>query len=175
MHKIRYKESYLHTKLMRQHRRDVLSKKKTINIYPQIIAHVSKVSLNRIQLDSLSRNYKSGIFHIGHVRDYEQKAEAYQQKIGTYTELTSDPLWTVFDNDKLLRPLFDKHVRSTTIIDGVDLIRRLEIYVANNYIKPKLLSKRKGRAGCRFSNNFLTKGLSGLRFSPSYRGHLKPY
>lgn len=28
--------------------------------------------------------------------------------------------------DQLLRPLFDKHVRSTTIIDGVDLIRRLE-------------------------------------------------
>ena len=38
--------------------------------------------------------------------------------------------------DKLLRPLFDKHVRSTTIIDGVDLIRRLEIYVENGYFKP---------------------------------------
>ncbi|CAF1529401.1 unnamed protein product, partial [Adineta ricciae] len=33
--------------------------------------------------------------------------------------------------DRLLRPLFDKHVRSTTIIDGVDLIRRLETYAAN--------------------------------------------
>src|SRR6185436_6255823 len=38
--------------------------------------------------------------------------------------------------DKLLRPLFDKHVRSTTIIDGVDLIRRLETYVKNDYLKP---------------------------------------
>jgi hypothetical protein len=38
--------------------------------------------------------------------------------------------------DKLLRPLFDKHVRSTTIIDGVDLIRRLETYVENNSLKP---------------------------------------
>jgi hypothetical protein len=38
--------------------------------------------------------------------------------------------------DKLLRPLFDKHVRSTTIIDGVDLIRRLETYAANGYLKP---------------------------------------
>ena len=38
--------------------------------------------------------------------------------------------------DKLLRPLFDKHVRSTTIIDGVDLIRRLETYVENDYFKP---------------------------------------
>jgi hypothetical protein len=38
--------------------------------------------------------------------------------------------------DRLLRPLFDKHVRSTTIIDGVDLIRRLETYVENGYLKP---------------------------------------
>ena len=28
--------------------------------------------------------------------------------------------------DKLIRPLFDKHARSTTIIDGIDLVRRLE-------------------------------------------------
>ncbi|CAF1535325.1 unnamed protein product [Adineta ricciae] len=38
--------------------------------------------------------------------------------------------------DRLLRPLFDKHVRSTTIIDGVDLIRRLQAYTANGYLKP---------------------------------------
>ena len=38
--------------------------------------------------------------------------------------------------DRLLRPLFDQHVRSTTIIDGVDLIRRLETYVTNRYLKP---------------------------------------
>jgi hypothetical protein len=37
--------------------------------------------------------------------------------------------------DRLLRPLFDKHVRPTTIIDGVDLIRRLETYVENGYLK----------------------------------------
>ncbi len=36
---------------------------------------------------------------------------------------------------QLIRPLFDKHVRSTTIIDGVDLIRRLETYVENDYLK----------------------------------------
>ena len=40
---------------------------------------------------------KSGIFHLGHARDYEQKAEAYRQKTGAYIELESDPLWTVFD------------------------------------------------------------------------------
>jgi hypothetical protein len=38
--------------------------------------------------------------------------------------------------DEIIRPIFDKHVRSTTIIDGVDLIRRLETYVANGYLKP---------------------------------------
>jgi hypothetical protein len=38
--------------------------------------------------------------------------------------------------DKLIRPLFDQHVRSTTIIDGVDLVRRLEEYVENDYLKP---------------------------------------
>jgi hypothetical protein len=37
--------------------------------------------------------------------------------------------------DKLIRPLFDKHIRSTTIIDGVDLIRRLETYIENYYLK----------------------------------------
>src|SRR5271170_2325103 len=37
--------------------------------------------------------------------------------------------------DKLIRPLFDKYARSTTIIDGVDLIRRLETYVENGYFK----------------------------------------
>jgi hypothetical protein len=38
--------------------------------------------------------------------------------------------------DQLIRPLFDKHARSTTIIDGVDLIHRLETYVENDYLKP---------------------------------------
>ena len=38
--------------------------------------------------------------------------------------------------DQLTRPLFDKHARSTTVIDGVDLIRRLETYFENDYLKP---------------------------------------
>ncbi len=33
--------------------------------------------------------------------------------------------------DQLIRPLFDQHVRLTTIIDGVNLIRRLDTYVEN--------------------------------------------
>jgi hypothetical protein len=40
---------------------------------------------------------KSGIFHIGHAADYEQKAEAYRQRTGAYIELANDPLWIVFD------------------------------------------------------------------------------
>jgi len=38
--------------------------------------------------------------------------------------------------DQIIRPLFDKHVCSTTIIDSIDLIRRLETYVENDYLKP---------------------------------------
>jgi hypothetical protein len=35
---------------------------------------------------------RSGIFHLGHVTDYEQKAEDYRQKTGAYSELESDIL-----------------------------------------------------------------------------------
>ncbi|CAF1308854.1 unnamed protein product [Adineta ricciae] len=38
--------------------------------------------------------------------------------------------------DQLLRPLFDKHVRLTTLIDGVNLIHRPDVYAANGYLKP---------------------------------------
>jgi len=37
--------------------------------------------------------------------------------------------------DRLIRPLFDKHARLTTIIDGVDLILRLETYVETDSLK----------------------------------------
>ncbi|CAF4887702.1 unnamed protein product [Rotaria socialis] len=39
--------------------------------------------------------------------------------------------------DKLIRPIFDKHARSITIIDGVDLIHRLEAYTTNGHLIPK--------------------------------------
>jgi hypothetical protein len=217
LRQIRYKESCVHRKLLRHYRHRLLSRKKTIDVYPQIIVDVPKVCLNRVQLDYLSRNGKleillnvylvyyilfhegpnyirpnqsylhsyehrqkqvkeehknitnavtshlvrvhhmshtstiikqfsrqletclyerymaplsylniyrtrkerklielirnrlkkskqilrvtdkSGIFHIGHAKDYEQKAEAYRQKTGAYIELTNDPLWIVFD------------------------------------------------------------------------------
>ncbi|CAM4834592.1 unnamed protein product [Rotaria magnacalcarata] len=38
--------------------------------------------------------------------------------------------------DKLIRPIFDKHARSTTIIGGVDLIQRLEAYTINGHHIP---------------------------------------
>ncbi|CAM4905503.1 unnamed protein product [Rotaria socialis] len=89
---IRYKEACVHVKLVRQHRRrHLLSKQQIVDVYPQIIVDVPKISLNRIQLDYLSKSV-----------DYEKKAEAYRQKTGAYTALDSNPLWSVFDKVILL-------------------------------------------------------------------------
>ena len=41
--------------------------------------------------------------------------------------------------DKLIRPLFEDHVRGTTILDGVDLIQRLEQYAASGRLKSSTL------------------------------------
>jgi hypothetical protein len=38
--------------------------------------------------------------------------------------------------DQLIRPLFDEHVERTTFIDGVQFIRRLELYVHLRLLKP---------------------------------------
>lgn len=38
--------------------------------------------------------------------------------------------------DQLIRPIFDQYARSTSIIDGVDLIHRLEKYAKKGYLKP---------------------------------------
>jgi hypothetical protein len=39
----------------------------------------------------------------------------------------------------LIRPLFDKHARSTTFINGVDLVRRLERYASEGRLKSTTL------------------------------------
>ena len=53
---IRYKESCLHVKLLRhQRRRQSRVAQKIIDVYPQIIVDVPNISLNRNQLDYLSR------------------------------------------------------------------------------------------------------------------------
>ncbi|CAM4904655.1 unnamed protein product [Rotaria socialis] len=88
---IRYNEACVHVKLVRQHRRHLLSKQQIVDVYPQIIVDVPKISLNRIQLDYLSKSV-----------DYEKKAEAYRQKAGAYIELDFNPLWSVFDKVILL-------------------------------------------------------------------------
>jgi len=66
IHQIRYKESCLHVKLLRhQNRRrlhQTVETNKMIDVYPQIIVDVPKVSLNRIQLEYLSRTGKLKIF-----------------------------------------------------------------------------------------------------------------
>jgi len=53
---IRYKESCVHVKLLRQYHHQRLSTQKNIDVYPQIIVDVVKISLNCIELDYLSRN-----------------------------------------------------------------------------------------------------------------------
>ncbi|CAF4939805.1 unnamed protein product, partial [Rotaria socialis] len=53
---IRYKEACVHVKLVRKHHRHLLSKQQIVDVYPQIIVDVPKISLNRIQLDYLSKS-----------------------------------------------------------------------------------------------------------------------
>jgi hypothetical protein len=64
LRRIRFQESCLHTKLLRHHRRHSLSSsnKNATDVYPQIIIDVPNVSLNRTQLDYLSRNGRFEFF-----------------------------------------------------------------------------------------------------------------
>ncbi|CAF1046624.1 unnamed protein product [Didymodactylos carnosus] len=41
--------------------------------------------------------------------------------------------------DDLIKPLFDKHARSTTFINGVGLVRRLEQYASEGRLKSTTL------------------------------------
>jgi hypothetical protein len=66
-------------------------------------AKKEKKRIKSIQFRLKKANYilritdKSGIFHLDHVIDYEQKVEAYRQKTSAYIELENDSLWLVFD------------------------------------------------------------------------------
>jgi len=55
---VRYKESCLHMKLLRNSRQQRLSTQKNIDVYPQIIVDIPKVSLNSMQLNYLSHTGK---------------------------------------------------------------------------------------------------------------------
>ena len=80
---------------------------------------------------------KSGMFHIGHATDYEQKAEAYRQKTGAYCELEHDPLWTIFDKVvSLLNNLRSKdHIRVWQL--NKMMPKRDKVQLAYLYFIPK--------------------------------------
>ncbi len=66
LRQIRYKESCFHVRLLRHHRRrrrrlHSFTLSNTTDVYPQIIVDVPKVSLNRNELDYLSRTGKLAI------------------------------------------------------------------------------------------------------------------
>jgi hypothetical protein len=80
---------------------------------------------------------KSGIFHLGHAKDYEQKAEAYRHKTGAYIELESDPLWTVFD--KVVHLLNDLRSKKHIFAWQLDKMmpKRDKVALAYLYFIPK--------------------------------------
>jgi len=41
--------------------------------------------------------------------------------------------------DKLIRPLFDRYCRATTIVGGVDLLDKLQKYITDGYLTPSTL------------------------------------
>ena len=80
---------------------------------------------------------KSGIFHVGHVTDYDKKAEAYRQRTGAYIELATNPLWTVYDKVvHLLNDLRSKnHIRVWQLNKMTP--KREEVQLAYLYFIPK--------------------------------------
>jgi hypothetical protein len=80
---------------------------------------------------------KSGIFHLGHATNYEQKAEAYRQKTGAYIELENDPLWPIFDKVvHLLNNLRSKdQIRAWQLNDMMP--KRNKVDLAYLYFIPK--------------------------------------
>ncbi len=80
---------------------------------------------------------KSGIFHIGHTKDYEQKAEAYRQKTGAYIELDNNPLWIIFDKVvQLLNNLRSKqYIRAWQLRQMMPIRNKVEL--AYLYFIPK--------------------------------------
>ncbi|CAF4898878.1 unnamed protein product, partial [Rotaria socialis] len=168
---IRYKEACVHVKLVRKHHRHLLSKQQIVDVYPQIIVDVPKISLNRIQLDYLSKSDSNPLWSVFDkvillLNDLRSKKYILSWQLDKMIpkrekiqlaylyfipkpHKTGTPLRPIVSSmnmpttgiskflDKLIRPIFDKHARSTTIIDGVDLIHRLEAYTTNGYLIPK--------------------------------------
>jgi hypothetical protein len=80
---------------------------------------------------------KSGIFHIGHRKDYEEKAEAYRRKTNAYMELTTNPLWTIFE--KVVHLLNDFRLKKHILAWQLDKMmpQREEVELAYLYFIPK--------------------------------------
>jgi hypothetical protein len=80
---------------------------------------------------------KSGIFHIGHRKNYEEKAEAYRQKTNAYMELPTNPLWTIFE--KVVHLLNDlrskKHILAWQL--NKMMPKRKKVKLAYLYFIPK--------------------------------------
>jgi hypothetical protein len=80
---------------------------------------------------------KSGIFHIGHAKDYDKKAEAHGHRTGAYIELATNPLWTVYD--KVFHLLNDlrskKHIRAWQL--NKMMPKREKVELAYSYFVPK--------------------------------------
>jgi hypothetical protein len=80
---------------------------------------------------------KSGVFHIGRVQDYEQKADAYRRKTKAYVELDNDPLWPVFDRvTHLLNELRAKKHIHVWQLDKM-MPKREKVTLAHLYFNPK--------------------------------------
>ncbi|CAF4937434.1 unnamed protein product [Rotaria socialis] len=71
---MRYKESFVHVKLVRQYRRHLLLKQQIVDVYPQIIVDVPKVSLNRLQLDYFSQSGPN------YIRSNQSSLHSYQHQ-----------------------------------------------------------------------------------------------
>ncbi|CAF2089434.1 unnamed protein product, partial [Rotaria magnacalcarata] len=78
---IRYKEACAHVKLVRQYCRHLLSKQQIVDVYPQIIVDVPKVSLNQIQLDYLSKSGPNYVkLNQSSLHSYEHQEKHVQQE-----------------------------------------------------------------------------------------------
>ncbi|CAM4799289.1 unnamed protein product [Rotaria magnacalcarata] len=70
-----YLNHYTNRLIVRQHRRHLLSKQQTVNVYPQIIVDVPKISLNRIQLDYLSKSASRKTYTATIIKEFSQQLE----------------------------------------------------------------------------------------------------
>ncbi len=102
---------------------------------------------------------KSGIFHLGHAKDYKQKADAYRKKAGAYIELENDPLWSVFDKIvRLFNELRSKnHIRAKQLDEMIP--KQDKVALAYLYFIPKphkvIFGRFLSRYSCLFSLFFI--------------------